>query len=130
VQVGNSLRREFDARGMRTGHTFGKVMGVMAPTVGLMVRGLFVLANVFGRWAQEEELTILVLVVMGLVAVLEPIFIGVHWSQVAGFTRKLTATRPADEAPDRDPGEDGGGAEREFDDDYRPVTRRRGEEYR
>jgi hypothetical protein len=125
VQVGNSLRQEFDSRGMRTGHSFGKVTGVMAPTVALVVRGLFVLANLFGGWVREEEVALLVVLVTGVIAVLEPIFVGVHWSQVAGFTRKLTATRPAEDADEPDRKADADGGEREFDDDYRPRTRRR-----
>lgn len=124
VQVGNSLRREFDARGMRTNHSFGKVTGVLAPTVALLVRGLFVLANVVARMMIEEEVALLLLLVTGIIAVLEPTFVGVHWAQVADSTRKLTATRPADEAADPDRGPDDGEATgREFDDDYRPRSR-------
>lgn len=128
IAIGNSLRREYDARGLRTGHSFGKGSGITVAVLAVVSRavlfvGLFV-ATVIGTEMDLLRIAGLTFVVCGLLGLAELVAVIVHWVVVAGFVRQLQATRSAgvgDPRDDRDPDRN----RRDFDDDYRPIPRRR-----
>ncbi len=123
AQVGSSLRREFDARGLRTGFTFGQPVGVLVPVVAIFTRFVFWLGSYLTARMGEGDLGMLVTLVTVLLGVIELVLLVVHWTQINGYVRQLAATRPpATEAVAT--ADDGGGA-RDFDEDYRPIPRRR-----
>lgn len=123
-QVGESLRKEFNARGLRTGGAFGRTVGVLVPTFALITRFIFWVGMGLARYIREEEPAVLTVVLTIVFGTIELIFLIVHWVQIAGFNRQLNATRTA--------GRDDHHAEtvadeyeRDFDEDYRPIRRRR-----
>jgi hypothetical protein len=123
AQVGTSLRHEFDARGMRTGFTFGRAVGAMVPLVALLTRFVFWVGGFVASRTGEEEIGLLVLLTTALLGVLELILLIVHWVQINGYTHQLNSSRPAAGDYARTDVDDGG--ERDFDEDYRPITRTR-----
>ena len=123
AQVGTSLRHEFDARGMRTGYTFGRAMGAMVPLVALLTRFVFWVGGFVASRTGEEEIGLLVILTTVFLGVLELILMTVHWAQVHSYTLQLNSSRPAAGDSAKTDLDDGG--ERDFDENYRPITRPR-----
>lgn len=123
AQVGTSLRHEYDARGMRTGFTFGRAIGAIVPLVALLTRFVFWGGGFVASWTGQEEVGMLVILTTVLLGVLEVILMTVHWAQVHGYTLQLTTSRPA--AGDSAKTEQDDDGERDFDEDYRPIPRPR-----
>jgi hypothetical protein len=123
AQVGNSVRQEFRARGLRTDQAFGKVAGAIGPTIAVLTRVVFV-GGFFIAWSlREEELLYLVFLVITLLAPVEVVFLLVHWTQVSTLSRQLNVGRPTTGTANWE--HDETGPERDFDEDYRPIPRRR-----
>lgn len=122
AQVGASLRHEFDARGMRTGFTFGRAVGALVPLVALLTRFVFWVGG-FLASRTGEEFGILTLLATALLGVLELILMTIHWAQINGYSNQLSSSRPA--AGDAAVSAIDEGGERDFDEDYRPITRPR-----
>ncbi len=123
AQVGTSLRHEFDARGLRTGFTFGRAIGALVPLVALLTRFVFWVGMFVASRIGEEEFSLLVLLATVLLGVVELILLIVHWVQINGYTHQLKSSRPAAGDTTAAAADDGG--ERDFDEDYRPITRPR-----
>jgi hypothetical protein len=124
IAIGNSLRREYDARGLRTGHSFGKGSGLTVAVLAVVSRVVLLVGLLTARLFEEERIALLSLVLCGLLGLVELVVVIVHWAVVAGFTRELETTRAVGggEAPgDRDPDRN----RRDFDEDYRPIPIRR-----
>ena len=117
--VGNSLRREHEARGLHRGGRYGKPAGFALYAVGLfsvpVVLGGTVLAAVLGGQDHDREAFTAVVSTLGAVGVLgtvQAVLFVVYWVQVARHTRRLTHDR-GEKGPDEERG-------RGFDADYRP----------
>lgn len=121
AQVGKTLQQEYDARGMRTGHSFGRAVGVIIPGVAILTRFVFWGGMFFAEWVREREFNLLVVMATLLLGLIEMTLLIVHWAQISNFARPLEGLRPL--ANDADVADDGG--EREFDEDYRPVSRKK-----
>lgn len=124
IAVGNSLRLEYDARGLRTGHSFGKGSGLTVAVLAVVSRAVLFVGVLTLLVDDDWGYFRLSLVVAGLLGLIELVAVVVHWVVVAGFTRELEATRAAGVGGghgDRDPERN----QRDFDDDYRPIPRRR-----
>lgn len=124
IAIGNSLRREYDARGLRTGHSFGKGAGITVAVLAVVARVVVVVGLLLSFEFEHERFFFLSLWVAGLLGLVELVAVIVHWVVVTGFVRQLQATRSAgvgDSRDDRDPDRN----RRDFDDDYRPIPRRR-----
>lgn len=125
IALGNSLRREYDARGLRTGHSFGKGSGITVAVLAVIARLVVVAGFLLAMFVFESGWPFyLSLWVAGLLGLVELVMVSVHWAIVAGFTRELASTRSAGVGGgggDRDPERN----QRDFDEDYRPIPRRR-----
>lgn len=121
AQVGKTLQQEYDARGMRTGYSFGRAVGSIIPGVAILTRFVFWGGGFFAEWVGEREINLLVLMATLLLGIIEMTLLIVHWTQVNRFARPLGGLRSL--ANDVEVADDGG--EREFDEDYRPVTRKK-----
>jgi len=128
-QLSTSLRNEFDSRGMRTGNTFGRTIGILMPTIAVMNRLVFWGGGLFARYEGEGDVAFVVLLLTDLLGTIELLFLVIHWAQINGFNRQLHATRATarDELHAEPMAEE---YERDFDEDYRPyrVRRRRQDE--
>jgi hypothetical protein len=123
AQVGNSVRQEFRARGMRTDQAFGKTAGAIGPTVAVVSRGVLALGFLIAMLLRDGDVFFLAVVLVTLLAPVEVVFLLVHWTQVSTLTRQLNAGRPATGTANWEYDETG--PERDFDEDYRPIPRRR-----
>lgn len=123
-QVAESLRKEFNARGLSAGGAFGKPVGVLVPTFALITRFVFWVGMLAANYTREGEFGLLTLVATVVLGAIELIFLIVHWVQIAGFHRQLHATRSAGR-DDRHAEPVVDEYERDFDDDYRPIRVRR-----
>lgn len=124
IAIGNSLRREYDARGLRADQSFGKGSGLTVAVLAVVSRVVLFVGVVTARLFDEERLGMLSLVLCGLLGLIELVMVIVHWAVVAGFTRELETTRAVgggEARGDRDPDRN----RRDFDEDYRPIPMRR-----
>ena len=123
AQIAASLGREFDSRGLRTNFNFGRAAGALVPVVALVARFVFWVGQFLARRA-GEEVEMLLLGSLILLGVVELVAMIAHWNQLNGFVKQLNESRPAG---DDLGGFDEEGGRREFDEDYRPIPRRRRE---
>lgn len=123
AQVGNSVRQEFRARGLRTDQAFGKVAGAIGPAVAVVTRGLLALGFGIAMLLRDGDVFYLSVILATLLAPVEVVFLLVHWTQVSTLTRQLNTGRPTAGTSSWEYDETG--PERDFDEDYRPIPRRR-----
>lgn len=126
LQVGESLRREFRARGLRADGSFGKPTGVMAHLLGVFAPCLNVGGFAAAMAANDREVSPMIFftsnAVGNLLALIYLLLVILHWVQVAGYTRTLNSARGHREYDDRPRrrGEEEYDRRDEFDEDYRP----------
>ena len=123
VQISSSLRREYKARGLTRSGTYGAVLGLCwlltITATGLLLVGAQFLRDI------RSELAGLSLVGFLILGILLSLGLGIsYWTVIGNFTTDLK----------RNPGgfddELGEGGERDFDENYRPIPRRRRERVR
>jgi hypothetical protein len=131
VQVGNSLQREFRARGMDRGGGYGKVLGVLTYVLSLFSSFVSLAALGVAIVVDDSDDSPMILFagsgVGNLIGLGFLVMWIVYWVQIAGYTRTLNSTRGDehfDDRPRRGRGEEDEDRRDEFDDDYRPRRRR------
>ena len=128
IQVGNSLKREYHTRGLRSGGSFGKVLGVMMYLLGLFGPCVGGFGSGLAVAIDDEDVSPVVgfgsLGLAGVVGLIQLVLFIVYWSQIAGYTRELNTAGgyDRDDRPRRRRDEEYDPRD-EFDDDYRPRRR-------
>lgn len=115
IRIGDSLRNEYQDRGMRSNdESYGKTIGIIMCVLNLL--GGFVNVGARGLTDEmrgEKEVALLVGGVFLLLGLVQLILWIVYWVKIAGFTRELNSTSQRSRYDDDDDR-----PRRRYDDDY------------
>lgn len=134
INVGNSLKLEFDDRGLGDrDNSYGKVLGVLFYSLGLVSTCVSWTGQIVVLTTREQELSLLFSGGSLLFAIPYLILWVIYWVKIAGYTKQLNSAPAAAYDDDLDPPlrrgkrndedditQEGRSEEDDLDDDYRP----------